>query len=60
MIGLESLKKFDMIVNFVDLIHFEESMRHLAQVPLLEDLHFMGNPCMDWAPSKDVIIAIIP
>ena len=49
-----------MTCNFIYLIDFEESVRHLSKVPLLEKLHLMGNPCMDWAPAEDIVIALIP
>lgn len=40
----EFLNKLDLTVNFIDLDHLEESVRHLKQLERLRELFMMGNP----------------
>ena len=56
----ESLKKLDLTVNFVDLDTFRESVLNLSECAALEDLYFVGNPCMQWEFARPYIIAHIP
>jgi protein TilB len=55
--GCESLRKLDLTVNFIDLDTFRESILNLKANQFLEDLYLVGNPCMDWANSRQYVIA---
>ena len=58
--GCESLKKLDLTCNFIDVDDIEQSSRNLALAPLIETLYMTGNPCLDWEPCKELIIALVP
>jgi len=58
--GCESLKKLDLTCNFIDVDDLVESLNNLAKCQQIEKLFMLGNPCMDWAPAKDLIIAMVP
>ena len=58
--GCESLVKFDLTCNFVEVWNLEKSLRNMQHLALLEELYMMGNPCMDWAPAVDLILAMLP
>ena len=56
----ESLRKFDLTLNFIDVENIKESMEELEWNPYISELYIMGNPCLDWPDCKDYIIAMCP
>ncbi|KAL9184202.1 hypothetical protein ACHAXT_002288 [Thalassiosira profunda] len=44
--GMEWLRKLDLTLNFIDVDALEDSVDELAKCRSLEELFFLGNPCM--------------
>lgn len=55
--GCEFLKKLDLTLNFIGLQQFRESMENLQRNRALEDLHLLGNPCLDWPDGEVYVVA---
>jgi protein TilB len=56
----ELLEKLDLTVNFIDVDALEESIEHLVPLLHLRELFLMGNPCAEWPPHRDYVIALLP
>lgn len=56
----ESLRKLDFTLNFIDVEDLKESMEELEWNPVISEIYFMGNPCLDWDNCKDYMVAKCP
>ncbi len=51
---MEWLRKLDLTLNFIDVDSLEESADELGECRSLEELYFLGNPCMGISNDGDV------
>ena len=57
--GCESLQKLDMTLNFIEIEDLEESIDNLCELNDFRELYLLGNPCTDWPPWKDYVVATL-
>ena len=55
----ECLGKLDLTLNFVDIEDLKVSMDNLQDNWNLHELYLLGNPCTNWEPWKDYVVARI-
>ncbi|KAL4423280.1 hypothetical protein ABPG77_004549 [Micractinium sp. CCAP 211/92] len=55
----ESLRRLDLTANFVDLPGLL-SLRSLAELEHLEELHLLGNPCASWPGYRPYVLGVLP
>ena len=56
----ESLRKLDLTLNFIDFEDLKESLEELEWIPVISEIYFMGNPCLDYKNAKEYIYAKLP
>jgi len=55
----ESLHKLDLTMNFIPVAALP-SLRSLASLYNLRELHLLGNPCQQWQHYRQYVVAHLP